>query len=221
MITGFNTDVDHEGRVFHVQTEDKGLDNPVVESLIYCGGEIVASKQNPYEIAEDREEDPEKLILRQMEEQHQGMIRDIHNGVYDKEAPKPFGHNIITNRGLDEVVLEFLEQNVRLEQIRLELLDEQILHEGTRPTLRLQVIEEGTDSPVEGAEILVRLISTEDEPQELFSGASDNDGFIEASFEIPSLPGADTALILAAEAGGQRAELRQLVLKERRRSVAR
>ena len=48
MITGFNTDVDHQGRVFHVQTEDKGLQNPVVESLIYCGGEIIASRSESY-----------------------------------------------------------------------------------------------------------------------------------------------------------------------------
>ena len=219
MITGFNTDVDHEGRVFHVQTEDKGLDNPVVESLIYCGGEIIASKQNPYEDVTYGEESADQVIQRLMEEQHKGMIRDIQNGKYDKEAPKPFGHNIITNRGLDEVVLEFLEQNVRLEQIRLELIDEQILHEGTRPTVRLKVVEEGSESPVEGAALQVRLISTEGDPQELFSGASDADGFLEASFEIPSLPGADTALILAAEAGGQRIELRQIVLKERKTSV--
>ncbi len=45
MITGFNTDVEYEGRVFHVQTEDKGRTNPVVESLVYSGGEIVASRR--------------------------------------------------------------------------------------------------------------------------------------------------------------------------------
>ena len=38
MITGYNTDVRHGNRIFHVQTEDKGLGNPKIETLIYVGG---------------------------------------------------------------------------------------------------------------------------------------------------------------------------------------
>ncbi len=48
MITGFNTDVEHEGVVYHVQTEDKGLDTPFILSLVYVGGAILASKRSPY-----------------------------------------------------------------------------------------------------------------------------------------------------------------------------
>lgn len=49
MITGFNTDVEHEGVVYHVQTEDKGLETPVILSLVYVGGAILASKRSPYD----------------------------------------------------------------------------------------------------------------------------------------------------------------------------
>lgn len=48
MITGFNTDVEHNGTVYHVQTEDKGLDTPFILSLVYVGGAILASKRAPY-----------------------------------------------------------------------------------------------------------------------------------------------------------------------------
>ena len=215
MITGFNTDVDHQGRIFHVQTEDKGLDNPVVESLIYCGGEIVASKQNPYEDLLTDDGLPEEEIQRRMEDQHQLMIREIFNGKYDTEAPKPFGHNIISDRSLDEVVLDFLHDDLRPEPIRLELIDEQTVLEGTRPTMRLKVLEEGSDVPVPGAAVIVRLISTSGDPCDLFSARTDDEGFVEAAFEIPSMPGEDSALILCAEAGGQNAELRQFVLKRK------
>jgi len=44
MITGFNQDVTFKNKVYHVQTEDRGKSNPVIESLIYVGGEILASK---------------------------------------------------------------------------------------------------------------------------------------------------------------------------------
>ena len=42
MITGFNTDIKHNEKVYHVQTEDKGVGNPYIESLVYVGGEILA-----------------------------------------------------------------------------------------------------------------------------------------------------------------------------------
>lgn len=48
MITGFNTDIEHEGVVYHVQTEDKGLETPFILSLVYVGGAILASKRSPY-----------------------------------------------------------------------------------------------------------------------------------------------------------------------------
>ena len=49
MISGFNTDVEFNGIVYHVQTEDKGLETPLILSLVYTGGQILASKRTPYE----------------------------------------------------------------------------------------------------------------------------------------------------------------------------
>lgn len=48
MITGFNTDIDYNGVTYHVQTEDKGLDTPLILSLVYDRGTILASKRSPY-----------------------------------------------------------------------------------------------------------------------------------------------------------------------------
>ena len=49
MITGFNTDIEFEGVTYHVQTEDKGLATPIILSLVYDRGTILASKRAPYE----------------------------------------------------------------------------------------------------------------------------------------------------------------------------
>jgi hypothetical protein len=48
VITGFNTDIEFDGVVYHVQTEDKGIDTPLILSLVYVGGAILASKRSPY-----------------------------------------------------------------------------------------------------------------------------------------------------------------------------
>jgi len=79
MITGFNTDVRHEGHVYHVQTEDVGKDNPILESLIYIGGTIVAKKRTPY--AEPINEDAQQATLAsQLKRQHQVIIAAIKAG---------------------------------------------------------------------------------------------------------------------------------------------
>lgn len=48
VITGFNTDIEYNGVTYHVQTEDKGLDTPLILSLVYNRGTILASKRSPY-----------------------------------------------------------------------------------------------------------------------------------------------------------------------------
>lgn len=49
MITGFNTDIEYAGVTYHVQTEDKGLSRPIILSLVYDRGTILASKRASYE----------------------------------------------------------------------------------------------------------------------------------------------------------------------------
>ncbi len=91
MITGFNTDVKHAERVYHVQTEDRGVANPVVESLVYVGGEILLSKKSPYKDLMTGDRVDEKALREMMDLQHRRVIEAIRRGRLDKgkvgEAP--------------------------------------------------------------------------------------------------------------------------------------
>ncbi|HWN44437.1 MAG TPA: hypothetical protein VNW71_19590 [Thermoanaerobaculia bacterium] len=82
MITGYNTDIRHNEVVFHVQTEDKGLANPYIESLVYVGGQVLASKRANYAelLAEGK---VEKDIVALMDHQHRTMIAAIKHGKLD------------------------------------------------------------------------------------------------------------------------------------------
>jgi hypothetical protein len=100
VITGFNTDVKYRGVVYHVQTEDKGKVNPLIETLIYKGGEILASRRLPYaEIAKDAE----AAISRLMEEQHKAMILEVKKGRF-----APPEEQAAEDLSLDEIVLSWL-----------------------------------------------------------------------------------------------------------------
>ena len=82
MITGFNTDIEHKGVVYHVQTEDKGLDSPIILSLVYVGGTILASKRSPYQdlIAAGFSDE---LLAERLKRQHRLICAAISSGRID------------------------------------------------------------------------------------------------------------------------------------------
>jgi hypothetical protein len=82
VITGFNTDVEHDGIVYHVQTEDKGLESPIILSLVYTGGTILASKRSPYEdlIASGYSDE---ALAERLKRQHRLICAAIHSGRID------------------------------------------------------------------------------------------------------------------------------------------
>ncbi len=87
MLTGFNTDIKHAERVYHIQTEDRGLSNPVVESLVYVGGEILLSKKSPYAKHIHGDKIDEKAVRELMDLQHRAIIEAIRRGRFDARKP--------------------------------------------------------------------------------------------------------------------------------------
>jgi hypothetical protein len=102
VITGFNTDVKYRGVVYHVQTEDKGTANPLIETLIYKGGEILGSRRLPYADLVTRGD--EAAITKLMEDQHKGMIMEVKRGRFDLASDR----TMIEDLSLDDLVLAYL-----------------------------------------------------------------------------------------------------------------
>jgi hypothetical protein len=79
VITGFNTDIEYEGVVYHVQTEDKGLDSPLILSLVYVGGAILASKRSRYEDLIEAGFN-EEVLTQRLQRQHRLICAAINAG---------------------------------------------------------------------------------------------------------------------------------------------
>lgn len=79
MITGFNTDIVYEGVTYHVQTEDKGLSRPIILSLVYDRGTILASKRSPYNDLLDAGFD-EKELEERLHKQHRTICAAVKAG---------------------------------------------------------------------------------------------------------------------------------------------
>ena len=108
MITGFNTDIEHNGTVYHVQTEDKGLDSPIILSLVYVGGTILASKRSPYEdlIATGFSDE---VLAERLKRQHRLICAAINSGRIDdlkKMSGRPKEASPKTEEVTEQVAVE-------------------------------------------------------------------------------------------------------------------
>ncbi len=81
-VTGFNHNIKHKGKVYHVQTEDSGASNPHIITHLFVGGNILATKKASYTDIVKSENLPE-VVRDMMEEQHKQMLRNLVNGTYD------------------------------------------------------------------------------------------------------------------------------------------
>jgi hypothetical protein len=109
LITGFNTDVEYDGVVYHVQTEDKGLRTPFILSLVYSGGAILASKRSPYDDLVARGFD-EAILAQRLSRQHKlicaavhaGRIEDLKRMSEREPAGKPQAEAIAADEPIEE-----------------------------------------------------------------------------------------------------------------------
>lgn len=85
MLLGKNTNINYKGKVYHVQTEDSGINRPHIITLLYHGGNIISSKKTSYADIVNTEF-MQDVVRDLMEEQHNAMIRALKSGVFDKPA---------------------------------------------------------------------------------------------------------------------------------------
>jgi hypothetical protein len=83
MVVGYNHNIMYKGEVFHVQTEDSGINNPHIITLLYRGGNILASKKTSYaDIV--RMGNLNQVVEDLMKEQHKEMLRRLKNAEFDE-----------------------------------------------------------------------------------------------------------------------------------------
>ncbi len=206
MITGFNTDIEFDGRVFHIQTEDRGLDHPVIETLVYVGGEILSSRKTSYAELLESGAYAESDIQNRMKVQHTELLREIQTGALFEGELIPFGWNLVSNQSFDQVVLNFLEEQIALESLCLDWIGPKKLRAGEQPTIKVALREKSSGRPVVGGNVVVKLVGG-NQTTELFSGCTDELGLLEASCEIPAKTGAKAVVVCEAEAAGISAEV--------------
>jgi hypothetical protein len=235
VITGFNTDIKHNEKVYHVQTEDKGVGNPYIESLVYVGGEILASKKTSY--AEQLKTGvDDKWIGGLMEQQHRTMIAAIKRGRFDSPAETTTGGTTRTpttatlsqdaasavleapadeDKTLDQVIIDYLASEAESEHLELSLLNETDFFSGSSVEMRVAARKSLSQAPIPAAAIEVKVISTVEPPRVIFRGKTAADGTATIRCNIPAFREGTAAVIISAQSAIGNDEVKQLVKRRK------
>jgi hypothetical protein len=215
VITGYNTDVRHNDRVFHIQTEDKGDASPEIESLVYVGGEILATQKTSYAEAVRGGRD-DRAVQEILEKQHRTMIAAIQRGGFDGPdgtvrvpdgmtaaagdaaagATAPGEQATAGDRTLDQVILEYLAAVMTHEQIECSFTPVPDFVAGREAALRIRAVSSQSRQPVAGAAVQIRILSTSGKGGTVFQGTTGSDGGCPVTFPVPDIPEGSAAAVI-------------------------
>jgi hypothetical protein len=89
---GYNHNIPHRGRLYHVQTEDSGVVKAHIFTHVFYDGTIISSNKVNYN-PEAEVEDLDQHIIGLMQESHKAMIRQLRRGAYDEKIVARIGEH--------------------------------------------------------------------------------------------------------------------------------
>jgi hypothetical protein len=230
VLTGYNTDIRHSGTTYHVQTEDKGRANPLVESLVYTSGEILYSRRTPYHDLVEQDVDKE-AVASLMGRQHRAIVDAVESGGLGRltgtndEVPDEDDTTITHSAeeehagdgeepSLDQVILDYLEsQRGQVHLILRAATDHDFVYDA-ETEISVTAVDSLAHKPQAGVAVSVLFKSTA-EPRRLTlaEGKTDDDGNFSAEAKMPSYSGGTSAIVITAESDLGRSEMKHLVHK--------
>lgn len=226
VLTGYNTDIEHGGTTYHVQTEDKGRANPLVESLVYARGEILYSRRTSYQDLVAEELDA-RAIATLMERQHRTIVEAIRRGRLAQLVESPpevdaDDDTSISSRStpattgdeptLDEVILSYLEAQRERAHLVLRAAGDTDFVYGRVAAFRVAAVDSHGGEPLAGVRVVVLFKSTS-EPRRLVlaEGQTGDDGTFTADAAVPPFNGGTSAIVVTAESELGQSEIKHLV----------
>jgi hypothetical protein len=179
-----NSDVRYEGVVYHVQTEDMGLEAAEIVSVVFVDGRVVRSIRKGYD---DLEEAGAPLVRERLLDQHRTVVLAILRGRFPgagDASPRP-----VEEEGPSFVVTPLVDPRA-----------------GEHVSLLLLLRGERSFNPLSGGLVEVTFVGNGDEHEPIYRGTTDVKGFHLAEFKLPPAEGPDLSLIVEGETGNGRVQ---------------
>lgn len=188
MSSGFNTDVQVGGRVFHIQTEDRGPNPNVIDTAVYHNGMVLYRHSQNYEHFAKSAEFNAGELRERVEEQHRSMIEDLQSGILDAE------------------IAAAMEKGARAAGIQVQLLNPKSWLSGNGVSLELEIVRRADRQPEQGVQVEAAIEgASRDIPH---TGRSDERGRVQLQFPLPLLSREDLTLVIQARNDSSKDEIR-------------
>lgn len=197
MIFGFNTDLRVGNTVYHVQTEDRGDVNPVIDTTIYSKGRILHRRVNSYKEFRETPDFNPAAIRERLELQHRAIIDELRSGALELEAPAAAASPAAKAANAPPPAPA---------GIQVQLLNPGSWLAAGTATLKLEVKSKGKGEAVGEASIQV-TVSGAQGPVE-FSCKTDSAGRAELAFPLPRMGPGGTDLVIRAKSSEGEDEIR-------------
>jgi hypothetical protein len=205
MLFGHNTNVKAGENTFHVQTEDRGTSNALIDTTVYFHGRVLHRRTNNYfDLLPLNPESEQSLKLR-LNDQHRAVVEELRTGALLLALPQ-----VTTLPAAASDSNASSASNV----LTLVLINAKTWLAGKRATLDVSVQNRETGEAVNHARLVARIDGAA-EAQE-FTSETGIDGRAQFAFDMPRLTGAEPALVIEAFDGPAKGQLRfQLRAKPR------
>jgi hypothetical protein len=211
MLFGHNTDVKAGETVYHVQTEDCGTTNALIDTTVYCRGRVLHRHTNNYLDLLPLDTGREEVLRKRIDDQHRAVTEEIRSGALHLVPPampveqkpsanqaEPAGH----------------AHAVPPPALAMELINAKSWLAGNRANLHVAVLRTQNKEAVVGALVTARIDGAADVTE--FSTETGADGQARLEFEMPRLAAAEPALVIEASQADSKGQLKfQLRAKPR------
>ena len=209
MVFGHNSNLKLGANTLHVQTEDRGGTNCMIDTTVYYLGRVLHRRTNNYHDLLPLTEDNQQALKLRVDEQHRTVLEAIRSGELQLAIPQATsasanaapGHSHQAGANSEKPPVAVVQPG----KLILELLNARSWLAGKQATLHLAVKEE-SGANISGASVSAEIEGGSGQPPH--SSQTGDDGRATISFEMPKLTGAEPALVIRAEANKTSALLR-------------
>jgi len=200
MLFGHNSNVKAGNTTYHVQTEDRGTTNALIDTTVYFHGRVLHRRTNNYFDLLPLNPDTEQALKLRLDEQHHTVVDEIRTGALHLSLPQDENDAARAAAPTPKALL-------------LELINAKTWLTGKRALLQVAV-RNRTNQAVQGAKVTARVDGAAAISE--YSTETGPFGHAQLEFAMPRLAGAEPALVIEASHGNARGHLRfQLRTKPR------
>jgi hypothetical protein len=203
MVFGHNTNVTIAGSVFHVQTEDRGVVNALIDTTVYCRGRVLHRRTNSYFDLLPLNADSEQALRLRLDDQHRTVVDELRSGALQLAPPPvPRAPAPVAMPPAKLTPVAAPPPNA----IALELINARSWLVGRHASLQVAVRLKDGGAALIGAKVTARIDGAADRAE--FSTETEAYGQARLEFDMPRLAAEEAALVIEASFGAAHGQLR-------------